>query len=293
MFLWCPGVPAFKSELTKFLCSVSSLHEAVPHKSDGSLWAVFSSAAEDAATWCSWCTWVPCTSWWFCCHQPCSISVFVVGVATGLCSWSCSSPNHPWGVTDTAGPQLEDLQHCCLSEYCLKIQLGEVSQENVVHLFDFIRMVSSCDTVLGWPKYLAPLEFAFSCRVYRFNLHPRVPLFKKFQHPSLYRITVLTELSTTDSRWSKNAWCRVAVLQFTVHLMPEVTHDIMVKQDVDCKVMTVKLGFVIICIYTNMWSQQDHLKVHGENHDVFVSLGLLFIIILFLFWLFFFSFHAP
>ena len=51
MFLRCPGVPALESELTKFLCSVSSLHEAVHHKSDGSLWAVLSSAAEDAATW--------------------------------------------------------------------------------------------------------------------------------------------------------------------------------------------------------------------------------------------------
>ena len=33
-------------ELTRFLCSVSSLHEALHHKSDGSLWAVLSSAAE-------------------------------------------------------------------------------------------------------------------------------------------------------------------------------------------------------------------------------------------------------
>ena len=30
-----------ESELTRFLCSVSSLHEAVHHKSDGSLWAVY------------------------------------------------------------------------------------------------------------------------------------------------------------------------------------------------------------------------------------------------------------
>ena len=27
---------------------------------------------------------------------------------------------------------------------------------------------------------MAPLEFAFNCRVYRLNLHPGVPLFKKF-----------------------------------------------------------------------------------------------------------------
>ena len=119
MFLWRPGVPALESELTRFLCSVSSLHEAVHHKSDGSLWAVLSSAAEDAATWCSWCAWVPCTSWWSCCHQLCSFSVFVVGVATGQCSWSCSSPNHPGGIADTVGPQLEDLQHCCLGDCCL------------------------------------------------------------------------------------------------------------------------------------------------------------------------------
>ena len=46
---------------------------------------------------------------------------------------------------------------------------------------------------------------------------------------------MLTESSTTDSRRSKNAWCKVATLQFTVHLMPEVTHDIMVRQVVDCK----------------------------------------------------------
>ena len=119
MFLWCPGVPALESELTRFLCSVSSLHEAVHHKSDGSLWAVLSSVAEDAATWCSWCTWVPCTSWWLCCHQLCSFSVFVVGVATGQCSWSCSSPNHPGGIADTVGPQFEYLQHCCLGEWTL------------------------------------------------------------------------------------------------------------------------------------------------------------------------------
>ena len=66
----------------------------------------------------------------------------------------------------------------------IKIQLGEVSEESVVHLFDFIRMVSSSGSyysnVLGWPKYLAPPEFAFNCRVYRFHLHPGVPLFKKF-----------------------------------------------------------------------------------------------------------------
>ena len=132
MFLWCPGVPALESELTRFPCSVSSLHEAVYHKSDGSLWAVLSSAAEDAATWCSWCAWVPCscTSWWSCCHQLCSFSVFVVGVATGQCSWSRSLPNHPGGIADTVGPQHEDLQHCCLGECCLKNQLGEVSEES-------------------------------------------------------------------------------------------------------------------------------------------------------------------
>ena len=167
------------------------------------------------------------------------------GVTTGQCSWSCSTPNHPGGIADTVGPQLDDLQHCCLGECCLKIQLREVSEESVVHLFDFIGMVSSCGSyyisVLGWPKYLASPEFAFNCRVYRFNLHPGVPLFKNFQHPSLYRITVLTESSTTDSRWSKNTWCKVAVLQFTVHLMPEVTHDITVREAVDCKVMTSRL----------------------------------------------------
>ena len=81
---------------------------------------------------------------------------------------------------------------------------------------------------------------------------------------------MLTESSTTDSRWSKNAWCKVAALQFTVHLMPEVTHDITVRQVVDCKVMTAKLGFVVICICKYTWSQQDHLKVHGENHDRFL-----------------------
>ena len=34
-------MPALESELTNFLCSVSSLREAVHHKSDGSLWASF------------------------------------------------------------------------------------------------------------------------------------------------------------------------------------------------------------------------------------------------------------
>ena len=126
MFLWCPGVLALKSTVSspmtfamRFLCSVSSLNEAVHHKSDSSLWAVLSSAAEDAATWRSWCTWVPCTSWWSCCHQLCSFSVAVVGVATGQCSRSCSSPNHPGGIADTVGPQFEDLQHCCLGEWTL------------------------------------------------------------------------------------------------------------------------------------------------------------------------------
>ena len=38
-----------ESELTRFLCSVSSLHEAVHHKGDGSLWAILSSAAEDVS----------------------------------------------------------------------------------------------------------------------------------------------------------------------------------------------------------------------------------------------------
>ena len=156
------------------------------------------------------------------------------GVATGQCSWYCSWPNHPGGIADTVGPLLEDLQHCCLGECCLKIQLREVCEESVVHLFDFIRMFSSCGSydinVLGWPKYLAPPEFAFNCRVYRYNLHPGVPLFKKFQHPSLYRITALTESSTTDSRWSKNAWWKVAVLQFWINcffcvIKPHTTHS--------------------------------------------------------------------
>ena len=119
MLLWCPGVPALESELMRFLCSLSSLHEAVHHKSDSSLWAVLSSAAEDAATWCSWCTWVPFTSWWLCCHQLCSFSVFVIGVATGQCSWSCNSQNHPGGIADTVGPQFEYFQHCCLVEWTL------------------------------------------------------------------------------------------------------------------------------------------------------------------------------
>ena len=132
-----------------------------------------------------------------------------------------------------------------------------------------------------------------SIAVYRFNLHPGVPLFKKFQHPSLYRITVLTESFTIDSRWSKNAWCKVAALQFTIHLIPEVTHDITVRQVVDCQVMTAKLGFVVICICKYTWIQQDHLKVHGENHDVIVSFGLLFIILLFLSRLFFSLFMLP
>ena len=65
--------------------------------------------------------------------------------------------------------------------------------------------------------------------------------------------------------------------------MPEVTHDIAVRQVVDCKVMTAKLGFVVICICKYTWRQQDHLKVDSENHDVIVSFGLLFIILLFLF----------
>ena len=127
-------------------------------------------------------------------NQLCSFSVFVIGVATGQCSWSCSSPNHPGGIADTVGPQLEDLQHCCLGECCSKIQLGEVSEERVVHLFDFIRsMVSFCGSyyinVLGWLKYLAPPEFAFSCRVYRFNLHPGVSLFKTLLKDVFFRLT--------------------------------------------------------------------------------------------------------
>ena len=64
--------------------------------------------------------------------------------------------------------------------------------------------------------------------------------------------------------------------------MPEVTHDITVRQVVDCKVMTVKLGFVVFCICEYTRSQEDDLKVHGENHDVIVSFDLLFIILLFL-----------
>ena len=50
-------------------------------------------------------------------------------------------------------------------------------------------MVSSCGSyyinVFGWPKYLAPLEFAFNYRVYRFNLHPGVTFFKTFLKDSL------------------------------------------------------------------------------------------------------------
>ena len=61
--------------------------------------------------------------------------------------------------------------------------------------------------------------------------------------------------------------------------MPEVTPDITVRQVVDCKVMTAKLVFVVICICKYTWSQQDHLKVHGESHDVIVSFDLLFIIL--------------
>ena len=53
--------------------------------------------------------------------------------------------------------------------------------------------------------------------------------------------------------------------------MPEVTPDMTVRQVVDCKVMAAKLVFVVICICKNTWSQQDHLKVHGENHDVIVN----------------------
>ena len=126
MFLWSPGMLALESELMKFLCSVSSLCEceAVHHKSDGSLWAVLSSAAEDTATLCSWCAWVPCTSWWSCFHQLYSFSVFVVGVTTDQCSWSCSSSNHLGGIADTVGPQLEDLQHCCLGECYLNNSAG-------------------------------------------------------------------------------------------------------------------------------------------------------------------------
>ena len=57
--------------------------------------------------------------------------------------------------------------------------------------------------------------------------------------------------------------------------------------------MTVKLGFAVIWICKYTWSQQDQLKVHGENHDVIVSFGLLFIILLFLSWLFFSLFMFP
>ena len=64
--------------------------------------------------------------------------------------------------------------------------------------------------------------------------------------------------------------------------MPEVTHDVTVGHVVDCKVVTAKLVFVVICICKYTWSQQDYLKVHGENHDVVVSFGFLFIILLFL-----------
>ena len=64
--------------------------------------------------------------------------------------------------------------------------------------------------------------------------------------------------------------------------MPEVTHGITVRQVVDCKVITAKLGFVVNGICKSTWKQQDHLKGHSENHDVIVSFGLLFIILLFL-----------
>ena len=103
---------------------------------------------------------------------------------------------------------------------------------------------------------------------------------------------MLTESFTIDSRWSKNAWCKVAALQFTIHLIPEVTHDVTVRQVVDCKVMTAMLGFVVICICKYTWSQQVHLKVHGENHDVIVSFGLPFYPSFSVLTLLF-SFHAP
>ncbi len=60
--------------------------------------------------------------------------------------------------------------------------------------------------------------------------------------------------------------------------MPEVTHDIMVRQVVDCS-HDSKAWF---CSSKYKWSQQDHLKVDSENHDVMVSFGFLFIILLFL-----------
>ena len=214
MFLWCPGVPALESELTKYPVSMRQCIIKVMVVFGQyflQLLKMLPLGARDA--------------------HGCLVHLVIVlssalfflrlcgGVATGQCSWYCSSPNHPRGIADTVGPQLEDLQHCCLGECCLKIQLREVPEERVVHLFDFIRMVSSCSSyyinVLGWPKYLAPPEFAFNCRVYRFKFHPGAHLFEKFQHPSLSRITLLTESSTTDSRWSKNAWCKVFWLMIT------------------------------------------------------------------------------
>ena len=97
--------------------------------------------------------------WWSCCHQLCSFSVFVVGSPL-VSVVHIVAHRTIREVLQTPYVQLEDLQHCCLGECCLKIQFREVSEESVVHLFDFIRMVSSCDSydinVLGWPKYLAP-----------------------------------------------------------------------------------------------------------------------------------------
>ena len=110
MFLWCPRVPALESELMKFLCSVSSLHEAVHHKSDGSLWAVLSLLMMRMGA--LYILVIMLSSALF------SLSL-CGGVATGQGSWYCSSLNHPGGIADTVGPQLEDLRHCCLGECCL------------------------------------------------------------------------------------------------------------------------------------------------------------------------------
>ena len=217
------------------------------------------------------------------------------GVATGQCSWYCSSPNHLGGIADTVGPQLEDLQHCCQGECCLTIQLREVSEESVVHLFDFIRMVSSCGSyyinvtrlakLSGVPWVCLQLQCTDSTSI-------QVCPFSRNFSTRLCTESLLTESSTTDSRWSKNAWCKVAVLQFTIHLMPEVTHDITVRQVVDCKVMTVK-----------RFCSNLHLQIRVEptgspeglwwDHDVIISFGLLFIILLFLSWLFFSLFMLP
>jgi len=219
MFLWCPGVPALESELRQCIIKVMVVF--------GQYFIQLLKMLPLGACDAHGCL----VMLYILVIVLSSALFFVVGVATGECSWSRSSLNHPGGIADTVGPQLKDLQHCCLGECCLKIQHGEVWRKcgPLVWLHKDSLFFSSCGTyyinVLGWPKYLAPPEFAFNCRVYRVNLHPGVPLFKKFlkdglpsahskvnegigqgrvafrfrlQHPSLYRIIVLTESSTTD-----------------------------------------------------------------------------------------------